>query len=239
IKRVIDSWNGAPGDGSNAIRNFLCKLKFLKLRIRGWYADHRNNTKGVFVKFKEELRVLDEAIDKGNGSDEIVTKRLEVLNKLQHASKVQASEVAQKAKIKWSVEGDENMKFFHGMLNKKRSQLNIRGVMINGTWTDKPDTVKQENFHHFRSRFDKPSDHRARIDMCFPNSLSTDQQEDLERMVSKEEVKRAVWDCGTDKSPGPDGFTFGFYRHFWSTIENNVFEAVKYFFHVWGHSKWM
>ncbi|GJR87316.1 RNA-directed DNA polymerase, eukaryota [Tanacetum coccineum] len=53
---------------------------------------------------------------------------------------------------------------------------------------------------------------------------------DLERMVSMEEVKRAVWDCGTDKSPGPDGFSFGFYRHFWPTIDNEVFEAVKYFF---------
>ncbi|GJY14764.1 RNA-directed DNA polymerase, eukaryota [Tanacetum coccineum] len=41
----------------------------------------------------------------------------------------------------------------------------------------------------------------AHIDMPFPNSLSTDQQKDLECMVSKEEVKRAVWDCGTDKSP--------------------------------------
>nr|GFC60860.1 RNA-directed DNA polymerase, eukaryota [Tanacetum cinerariifolium] len=55
-------------------------------------------------------------------------------------------------------------------------------------------------------------------------------QMDLERDVSKEELKRAVWDYGTDKSPCLDGFTFGFYRHFWSTIENDVFEAVKHFF---------
>ncbi|GJS59451.1 RNA-directed DNA polymerase, eukaryota [Tanacetum coccineum] len=39
----------------------------------------------------------------------------------------------------------------------------------------------------------------------------------------------AVWDCGIDKSSGPDGFTLGFYRRFWSIIENDVFEAVKYF----------
>ncbi|GKD90844.1 nucleotide-binding alpha-beta plait domain-containing protein, partial [Tanacetum coccineum] len=41
----------------------------------------------------------------------------------------------------------------------------------------------------------KASYQNAHIDMPFPNSLSTDQQKDLECMVSKEEVKRAVWDC--------------------------------------------
>ncbi|GJT83028.1 RNA-directed DNA polymerase, eukaryota [Tanacetum coccineum] len=46
----------------------------------------------------------------------------------------------------------------------------------------------------------------------------------------KEGSKEIVWDCGTDKSPGPDGFTFGFYRRFWKIIENDVYDAVKYFF---------
>ncbi|GJX10723.1 RNA-directed DNA polymerase, eukaryota [Tanacetum coccineum] len=50
------------------------------------------------------------------------------------------------------------------------------------------------------------------------------------RMISKEEVKRAVWDCGVDKSSGLDGFSFSFYRHFWPVIEKDVFEAVDYFF---------
>ncbi|GJV82638.1 hypothetical protein Tco_1522536, partial [Tanacetum coccineum] len=53
---------------------------------------------------------------------------------------------------------------------------------------------------------------------------------DLEQDITKEEVKRAVWDCGVDKSPGPDGFSFYFYRHFWSMIEDDVFGAVEYFF---------
>ncbi|GJT36604.1 hypothetical protein Tco_0927023 [Tanacetum coccineum] len=53
---------------------------------------------------------------------------------------------------------------------------------------------------------------------------------ELELEVSKDEVKRVVWDCGTDKAPGPDGFTFGFYRRFWKVIENDVFDAVNHFF---------
>ncbi|GKC73204.1 RNA-directed DNA polymerase, eukaryota, reverse transcriptase zinc-binding domain protein, partial [Tanacetum coccineum] len=110
-KFVTDSWKDAPGDDSNDMRNLCVVRKFLKSEI--------------------EL---------GNGSDEIVNNRLEIL-----------------------------------------------GILL--------ELLKQ--------------------------------QKDLECMVSKEEVKRAVRDCGTDKSSGPDGFTFGFYRHFWSTIENDVFEAIK------------
>nr|GEZ68510.1 RNA-directed DNA polymerase, eukaryota [Tanacetum cinerariifolium] len=45
--------------------------------------------------------------------------------------------------------------------------------------------------------------------------------------VSNEEIKRAVWDCGTDKAPGRDGFTLGFYWYFWYLIENDVYNAVN------------
>nr|GEV60827.1 RNA-directed DNA polymerase, eukaryota, reverse transcriptase zinc-binding domain protein [Tanacetum cinerariifolium] len=71
---------------------------------------------------------------------------------------------------------------------------------------------------------------RATVDMQYPRTLDADQKSDLEREVSIEKIKKAVWECGTDKSSGPDGFTFVFYRHFWTTIEKDVVEAVKYFF---------
>ncbi|GJU80975.1 RNA-directed DNA polymerase, eukaryota [Tanacetum coccineum] len=67
--------------------------------------------------------------------------------------------------------------------------------------------------------------------LTFPHHLNSMQQLDLEAEVSNEEIKKAVWDCGVDKSPGPDGFTFGFYKRFWSLIEKDVLAAVKYFFH--------
>ncbi|GJT02597.1 hypothetical protein Tco_0823766 [Tanacetum coccineum] len=179
-------------------------------------------------KVNEEV-FLDEAIDKGNGSEELVQKRLIILNKIQQISNTQMSEVAQKAKIKWVVEGDENTKFFHGMLNKKRSQSNIRGIMANGS-DNNPEMLKTNSLIIFRCRFDNLWRIRARINICFPNVLSNDQRDDLDRMVTKEEVKRAVWDCGIDKSPGPDGFSFSFFCHFWTTIKTNVFEAVVCFF---------
>ncbi|GKG48301.1 hypothetical protein Tco_0510186, partial [Tanacetum coccineum] len=60
------------------------------------------------------------------------------------------------------------------------------------------------------------------LNIEFPHHLNSMQQLDLEAEVSSEEIKKAVWDCSADKSPGPDGFTFCFYKRFWSLIEKDV-----------------
>ncbi|GJS50115.1 RNA-directed DNA polymerase, eukaryota [Tanacetum coccineum] len=112
------------------------------------------------------------------------------------------------------------------MLNKKRNNLSIRGVLVDGVWVDEPKDVKKEFFDYFSKRFSKPGNRRAKICMEFPNRLNSDQIHDLEAEVSKDEVKRAVWECGTDKAPGPDGFTFGFFRHFWYLVEKDVIDAI-------------
>nr|GEW81690.1 RNA-directed DNA polymerase, eukaryota, reverse transcriptase zinc-binding domain protein [Tanacetum cinerariifolium] len=49
--------------------------------------------------------------------------------------------------------------------------------------------------------------------------------------ILKEEIEGAVWDCGLNKSLGPDGFTFGFYQKFWFLLEEDVVAAVNQFFH--------
>nr|KAJ0186612.1 hypothetical protein LSAT_V11C900494860 [Lactuca sativa] len=47
--------------------------------------------------------------------------------------KLDIFDLAQKANVKWSVEGDENSRFFHGML-KKKHHIFICGVSVNGDW---------------------------------------------------------------------------------------------------------
>nr|GFD42477.1 RNA-directed DNA polymerase, eukaryota [Tanacetum cinerariifolium] len=51
-------------------------------------------------------------------------------------------ESIQKAKIKSAIERDENFKFFHGMINRKRANLAVKGVMIEGELVDDPSKVK-------------------------------------------------------------------------------------------------
>ncbi|GJW77476.1 RNA-directed DNA polymerase, eukaryota [Tanacetum coccineum] len=90
-----------------------------------------------------------------------------------------------------------------------------------------PNKVKKEFLDHFRNRFCKPGERKATLQMEFPKQIHPDQQRELESEVTNEEIKKAVWECGTDKAPGPDGFTFGFFRHFWYLVEREVYDAVR------------
>nr|GEX46475.1 RNA-directed DNA polymerase, eukaryota [Tanacetum cinerariifolium] len=98
-------------------------------------------------------------------------------------------------KMKWAVEGDENSKFFHSIVNRKRANLTIKGIMVDGVWVDDPSQVAE-----------------------------------LEIPISKEEIRNAVWGCGENKYPGPDGFTFEFFRKYWHIVGTDFCLAVEWFF---------
>ncbi|GKD24079.1 RNA-directed DNA polymerase, eukaryota [Tanacetum coccineum] len=63
------------------------------------------------------------------------------------------------------------------------------------------------------------------------------QAADLERSVSRDEIRLAVWNCGENKSPGPDGYTFEFFRKYWNFVGLDFCEAVEYFFETGLFSK--
>nr|GFA61019.1 putative RNA-directed DNA polymerase, eukaryota, reverse transcriptase zinc-binding domain protein [Tanacetum cinerariifolium] len=132
---------------------------------------------------------------------------------------------------------DENSKFFHEVINRRRSNLAIKGVMVDGVWVDDPSNVKNEFCLHFATRFQSPTSNRSKIDFLFPNRLCSDQSELLEVPTSSVEIRNAVWACGVNKSPGPDGFTFEFFRKFWDVIGPDFSLAVLWFFDHYSFAK--
>ncbi|GJW39932.1 reverse transcriptase domain, reverse transcriptase zinc-binding domain protein [Tanacetum coccineum] len=54
------------------------------------------------------------------------------------------SMLQQKARIRWDVKGDENLKFFHSYIKRRKNKNNIRGFMVNGLWCEYPSAIKAE-----------------------------------------------------------------------------------------------
>nr|GEW92573.1 RNA-directed DNA polymerase, eukaryota, reverse transcriptase zinc-binding domain protein [Tanacetum cinerariifolium] len=123
--------------------------------------------------------------------------------------------------------------FFHSWFIKKLKNLKEKTRSWIKVKNDSSKTYKRSlkgKLAGIEALIDKGDANSDILNQHFPFKLSLDQQADMERDVSMEEIKRAVWDCGLDKSPGPDGFNFGFYRRYWGFLECDVVEAVTYFF---------
>nr|GEZ55972.1 RNA-directed DNA polymerase, eukaryota [Tanacetum cinerariifolium] len=88
---------------------------------------------------------------------------------------------------------DEHLSDHHPILMR---EMNIDygptpGVLVNGDWIVKPNDVKNEFLNHFSSQFDRHVSYRICLADVFNNQLSLEQQDNLERTVSIEEIKRA------------------------------------------------
>ena len=227
---VEDSWNNDGILEPNAIIHLKKKLQALKLTLKTWNTALRHSRSADRDRFHRDLVIIETRLDQGLEPDLGLDTRSETLKKISDIDRFASLDAAQKAKVNWAVEGDENSSFFHGVVNKRRRQMSIRGVMVDGDWVTAPDRVKREFLLHFSERFSKPTPFRAAISSEFQSRLTTQQHLELDASVTREEVKRAVWDCGADKAPGPDGFTFEFFRKFWYLVEEEVVAAVLEFF---------
>nr|GFA87880.1 RNA-directed DNA polymerase, eukaryota [Tanacetum cinerariifolium] len=62
----------------------------------------------------------------GNDLPDDLTKRANLFCDLKDIDHKDSIDLAQKAKIKWVVKGDENSKIFHGIVTKKRRHLPLK-----------------------------------------------------------------------------------------------------------------
>nr|GEY47758.1 RNA-directed DNA polymerase, eukaryota [Tanacetum cinerariifolium] len=203
------------------------KLQALKVSIRDWIKTHKKNQMERRKDISLKLSFIDQQLDQGIVSDDLLFSRMNLMKQLHDLKMADSCDIRQKAKIKWAIEGDENSKFFHGVVNRKRSNLAIKGIMVDGDWVDDPSHVKDEFCSHFASRFQAPCDSRSKINFPFLDRLNSEQATSLETPITTDKIRSAVWACGENKSPRPDGFTFEFFRRFWEVIGPDFCLAVK------------
>nr|GFA47597.1 RNA-directed DNA polymerase, eukaryota [Tanacetum cinerariifolium] len=198
-----------------------------------WKSFSHSDRNGM-IRFKKKLQDLKLIMKR---VDLLVVRRQDLKRKLHGIKLKDTTASIQKSKIRWAIEGDENTKFFHGIINKKRSQLVIRGVLNDGVWQTEPGVVKEAFQKHFEARFKKPISAWLKFNFTFPNRLIQEQANDLERSVSHDEIRMAVWDLGDNKSLGPNGYSFEFFKKNWNFVGSDSCEAVKHFFNKGDFSK--
>ncbi|GJR36520.1 RNA-directed DNA polymerase, eukaryota [Tanacetum coccineum] len=167
-----------------------------------------------------------------NSSNPITPNNLLGLQNLRSIELKENLDLSQKAKIKWGIEADENSKFFHAIVNQKRRYLSIHGIKYEGHWLTDPLRIKDALFTFYETKFQRVDVAKIISRSPFYKSLNDDQNSFLVSLITESEIKDAIWDCGSEKSLGPDGFTFAFYKKFWDTIKEVIVGSVQHFFNT-------
>ena len=116
--------------------------------------------------------------------------------------------------MRWAAKGDDNSAFYHRCINGRKASNAIPGLLVNGEWVSKPSLVKREVLRHFRGHFFEKHKVRPALFCTNLKQVEASLMEGLVAPFSKEEIKEAVFGCGSDRAPGPYGFNFRFVKHF-------------------------
>ncbi|GJX64001.1 hypothetical protein Tco_0298344 [Tanacetum coccineum] len=86
--------------------------------------------------------LIEKRIDEGSAMPSDNDHRLILLQEIEKIDKFASMDIIQKTHVKWDIEGDENSKFFHGLINQKRRNQMINGIMVEGNWITNPCLIK-------------------------------------------------------------------------------------------------
>lgn len=208
FNEVFDvAWQSFKGFGS-ADRFLLSRLKHVKKALCVWGNSEYQKEKGVIKELRLNVERLEKAAELRPLSQQERTLWKEDKVKILELEKIANLDIRQKAKAKWICDGDENTKYFHGIIKSKCRRNRLHGLMIDNIWVTDPKAIKMEVHKFFAEKFHESWSNRPKF--ISPNfaQLSQDQKMFLETCFSPDEVKSAVWCCGAENAPGPDGFTF-------------------------------
>lgn len=155
---------------------------------------------------------LDFKIDNGIAIKEEKKDRLSIKGALYQFEKKEVMDLQQKAKIKWRIEGDQNSKYYHGILNHKRKQISIKGINKDGEWLLDASSVRSIYSNYYRDKFKAINNLRIGNPDGRFQKIGDDADAALIRDITMKELNVAVWSCGGNKAPGPNGFNFDFIK---------------------------
>ncbi|XP_021980467.1 uncharacterized protein LOC110876609 [Helianthus annuus] len=193
IKKAKDNFIGVREANVRLTENF----KRIREGIKIWKEEVLYKEEGKERALKEDLEKMVEWSEARDLSEQEEWIKEECIKDLKELEDFKNKDLKQRARIKWDVDGDENSGFFHGFINSRRASNNIPGLMIDGDWTNKP-SLENNN--------------RPKLICHDIKRLSEENATFLTAPFKNKEIKKAVFECGGNKAPGPDGFNFNFIK---------------------------
>ncbi|XP_074347588.1 uncharacterized protein LOC141686452 [Apium graveolens] len=137
----------------------------------------------------------------------------------------------QRSKQFWLNAGDKNTKYFHATCNKRR-RLNqiVKLKDESGKWFDWQNGLQALIESFYRDLFTAGQVELEGVIDCVSQSIYEEQNNSLKTELTREEVRRVLFQMHPDKAPGSDGMTPAFYQRHWHIVGEDIYILIKNIF---------
>ncbi|XP_020266617.1 uncharacterized protein LOC109842117 [Asparagus officinalis] len=163
----------------------------------------------------------------------LISKEKECVRKYTKLLECENSFYRQKFDISWGLHGDKWTQFFHSAMKTKRHQNIILSIYSKN---DARITEMPQKISEFIGYYKKPLGIGKFTATPNPNMISngpvltSSQCSELSALVTREEIRLALFSMSDIRAPGPDGFNASFFKSTWDIIKEDLFLAVEEFF---------
>ena len=127
----------------------------------------------------------------------------------------------------WLKERDRNTGFFNWMTNAHSRNNSLDKIKVNGVWLTEEKDVREGLANAFHQLLSEDSGWKTDIEGLHLEHLSIQEAESLELPFFEEEIRFALMEMNSDKTPDPDGFTMTFWQTYWDFVKEEILELFK------------
>jgi len=156
-------------------------------------------------------------------------KEKEIFWEIYRESRKEEEEARMKSRKLWLKAGDKNTTFFHNNMKVRRARNQIDKIQVENQEIKGVEEIKKAAYKHFKNLL-LATEETAEYEEILQHTkkkIKKEQNKDMCKDLTEEEIVEAIWSLHPDKSPGPDGFTIAFYRNHWNTIRKDFLRMVK------------
>ena len=227
VDTVHHGWNGM-GQTQLIQIPLAQRIGRCRQQISRWKWSHRCNA-------RENINLLRGRLDNAITSNSAtLQERKNLKTELDQAYMEEEVYWQQKSRVQWLRSGDRNTTYFHAITKGKRYRNNISSLQDMAGVTHRGQRglgrVAQEYFCNLFTSSPPALGLYDAVFEGFPTRVTDDINTDLTKEVTEEEIKQAMFDIGSHRAPGPDGFSDVFYHQYWDDLKTDIVREVQQFF---------
>lgn len=210
------------------------KLKYVKHGLKNLHRSEYENISARVNMHKHQLDRVQTEMRIFPDNDVLIGEEKILNEAYQNSVRAEMLLLKQKTKAQWLIQNDTNSAFFHASVKEKNVKAKITSIHDEDghVLTDMAE-VREEFIRYYEkllgSNCVNKQPVKAEVLQNGP-CLSDEQHLHMCRPISDLEIKEAIFSIPDGKSPGPDGFSSGFFKAGWNIIGNEVCSAIRSFF---------